>query len=830
MVSVFHRIDVAASNASIFQTALSNDGLFYTLHDSNQRILFGSIFNSNQDPTMIVHGTKATTEITRLKLGYEEDMVKKQGILDTNRALNFLKGDIGNGSNGILEWLQYHGGGSNHIVDIDHSKECLYVTGTFGSNVMRLYDRTHVNALYTLMNSNNQSEQDASSIYIAAYTGSDGAYLWSTSITARIPSRLEAQALRSTPANDRFYVAGTYESRTGESGQGIPQQILFSLESNMTLDISGLSNGSFLGSYTYQKEDAENFPQMNWSTLLPGHCRDLDGNQDWIVAIGNQSAASNAYVRAYNASGSQVWHTEFSSNNVIPYAVRIHDCSESVYVAVREGFGQTGLYTFGLSHGMSLRPPQFIHAPAVSTGSFQMTLAPQNTYMTFDTYCDLYVLDSFNQSIKAPSSPYTINPYESNATLTQDILLTKMNSNGSTLWFARGSGHGHDVASCVYTSPYGDVYFTGHYQNKIDLYDGFGAFHESIVNESSSNTDAAVICKLSRQGHFIYAMQIEGVSENYPTMGVCDALGNMFIAGTQGSAVLTMTDATQKNPQTLLSRVSNAHCEGFIVKYDHDSYYYLLTDEFRPEDTGIELSFLNTPTIPNSKRRCFVSLGKRPNPLTPISNVDPYTLSLEHVYQIHESMKLSLAWYGGYWRMTTRDIVTRQDITVRSLSCEQGWGGTGSLAGGLGGLISSFTAAANPVDILGMPKYFVIGNQLYPPVCMPYAGRIMAVSGTMTPGLSTLPDSNGTWMITFAIRNLITQQLSTITEDGLETDLYTLVFTVGSNDRVQIGAWGQSPRIPYAFPAGAILVWEVIDIRGNIPVSLPTLTMWTQFA
>lgn len=837
MGSIFHRIDVAASNEYVFQKALSNDGLFYTTYDSNQRIFFGSTFNSNQDPAMIVHGTKATTEITRLQVGYEDDMIEKHGMLDTNRTINFLRGDLGNGSNSILDWFQYHGGGSNSIADMDYSKDFIYVIGTYGSNIMRLYNRININAQYTLPNSNILPGGDASSVYIAAYDGSNGAYVWSTSITTTVPSHLQASAIRATPQNDRFYITGIYEPQVGE--------IRFKLEENsvLTLTVSegvGASNGSFLTSYTYQKDDADNFPDMEWLTLLPGQCRDLDANENWILATGNNPTASNAYVRAFLPNGTRAWNTEFSSNNVIPYAVRIQECSQSVYVATREGFGQTGLYTFGLSNGTLLRPPQFIHTPAAPSGYSGITplLDPKSTYMTFDVNCDLYILDSFNQSISVPISPapYTIDPYESNSISTQDILLTKMNTNGDTLWYVRGSGHGHDAASCVYTSPYGDVYFTGHFQNKIDLYDGFGAFHESIARESSSNsaaTDAVVVCKLSRHGHFVYANQIEGVSRTHPVIGMCDTFGNVYLAGTQAAPVLTFPDPMGDVPKTLMSRVQNAFCEGFIIKYDHDSYYYLLEDEFRGSDTGIELSFYNAPAIPNSQRRCFVSLGTRPNPATPVANVDPYTLAIKAMYQVYETTKLSLTWYGGYWRTSMRDV-TGQNIMVNSLVSLSGWGGTGSVAGPLGGLISTFTAAADPIKVLGFPKYFSVGDQLHPPIFMPYTGYIMAVTGYFNQPISSLPGADNTWFISFAIRELTSQRLSTLTEDGLATDSYVLTFSITpgqpNNDRLQIGRWGQSPRVPYKYLAGSILVWEVIDIRGTIPLSLPILTAWTQFA
>ena len=826
--AVYHRIDVATAHGTVFTEARSNDALFQTTNNSNQAMLFGSVFQPEKEPALVIRGTDATTKINRLMFGYQDDLLGQKAILDTRKSLNYLRGDIGNGSNAIIDWVQVHGGPSNGVVDIDQDDRCVYMTGTFGSNILYLYDRPSMNYYYTLTNSNITGAE--TSIYLSAYTASNGAYRWATTISACNPSHLEATAMRALGSN-QICVSGTFEP----SGQ----TLRFSSDRSDDLDLAAASNipvsSSFLALYTYNPLSDALEPDLRWRTLVKGVCKDIDGTSNMVIVAGDQPMYSNIYVQRYDAlSGSLQWDVPMIPNGSSVQSVRIQPCENAVYLATSESNGNTGLYKLGLSNG-SIQSSNYF--PRVDVGLDPgLPHVPKGTYMAFDANCDLYVLDSYNKTFSWNGQD--VNPYlESNTNIaTMDVLLSKHSrSNGSLMWFARGSSRGKDLAKCVFTNAHGDVYWTGLYQDRLDVYDGFGALHTGVVRESvgGSNHHAGFVCKMSQYGHFIYATQIEGVSPMHPIIGTCDSIGDYYIAGSQGASNAVIYNSLQTSNIQRLSRVANAQSEGFLVKYDQDSLYFLLSDELDDRHNGIELSFVNAPDIPDMHRRCSLTIGHRQNSNVSRSNIDPNLLHRTAHYEIFDTSKISFSWYDRYWRLMTRDNSTLQDLTVRTIRATHGWAGTGSPAGIFGGVTSSFTFSA-----FSLEGGLEVGTQLFNSICMPFSGRVLVATSTLQPSLSeglanaedaieivALEDAR----VKMSIRNFTRNTLSSVDADGHPTDIHSIIFAMYlGTDAKAIVNWTHASTTPYRFNAGDILTWEVSAVVGTI-FSFPAVTMWVQF-
>lgn len=639
---VYHRIDVATYPGYVFTESMSNDVVFRTTIDSNQRTLFGSV--TTPEPALVIR-SDATIEVPRLVLRHDDDFLTRHAVIDTKKALHFLNGDLGNGSNALVDWLQYQGG-SNTVADLDMdpSGHYLYVTGNYSSNAIYFYDRMEAVSAYTLSN----DLEDNTSVFIASYATSNASYMWSTAITAN-GGNLNARAIR-TNASHQVFVAGSFSNHpervvTFSHNLNDPNR-LFVAASNTIPSVTGFT--SYISAYTHPLD----IPTFQWFAATPGICRDIDVSSNAVFAVGDDS--NYAFVFAFDSgNGSLLWHKQLGSNLVLAHSLRYDACeSPKVRVAARVILsGQTELYTFSASNG-DLLAIQLFESRLDGPNANEV----QATSMTFDPTCrSLYVLDSFNKPADS-LSPY-VNP--ETMTVTQDILLSKyqLDSSGnlySQEWQARAAGYGKDIAHSIFTNPYGDVYFTGHYQNRIDIYDGFGAIHSHLQETASNSTDAAFICKLSAQGHMVFMTQLEGVSMDTPVLGTADANGHFYLAGTQNADPLTIHTTLSTTNVKLASRMAPLS-EGFIVKYNQDSIYYLLHDSLRDTDNGFELSLVNS----SADRYCIVHLGDM---LNTNNSSDPYLFNITSRYFVQQACKRSFVWYEGNWHPMVHDTFTEDPI------------------------------------------------------------------------------------------------------------------------------------------------------------------------
>lgn len=111
-----------------------------------------------------------------------------------------------------------------------------------------------------------------------------------------------------------------------------------------------------------------------------------------------------------------------------------------------------------------------------------------------------------------------------------DIMTGKFNSNGDLLWIKRAGGSyggdcglpNNDNGAAIALDNANGVYITGHYAFNLQV---------GTENFTASSTVDAYVAKYDRDGNFLWAKSMGGVSWDVATSVACDANNNVFVAG-----------------------------------------------------------------------------------------------------------------------------------------------------------------------------------------------------------------------------------------------------------------------------------------------------------
>lgn len=115
-------------------------------------------------------------------------------------------------------------------------------------------------------------------------------------------------------------------------------------------------------------------------------------------------------------------------------------------------------------------------------------------------------------------------------------------------WVAQIGGSSSDIGQAIATDASGNVYTIGNFQGTADFDPGTGVF-----NLSSASGGTVFISKLDKDGHFVWAKQVGGLSSAKPLAIAADAIGYIYITGyfngtadfDPGAGVYNMTAGAQ---------------------------------------------------------------------------------------------------------------------------------------------------------------------------------------------------------------------------------------------------------------------------------------------
>ena len=133
----------------------------------------------------------------------------------------------------------------------------------------------------------------------------------------------------------------------------------------------------------------------------------------------------------------------------------------------------------------------------------------------------------------------------------QNVYITKFDSNGNVLWAKSAIGSGNDCAYSISTDGSGNSIITGYFGSPTII---FGAY--TLTNTGSSSI---FIVKYDPNGNVLWAKSSIGSSWDNGYSVSTDAAGNIFSTGSYSGATITFNTFT-------LANIGGT--DGFITKYD----------------------------------------------------------------------------------------------------------------------------------------------------------------------------------------------------------------------------------------------------------------------
>lgn len=161
-----------------------------------------------------------------------------------------------------------------------------------------------------------------------------------------------------------------------------------------------------------------------------------------------------------------------------------------------------------------------------------------------DTYGNAYYTGKFQSSALFPNNQ----TYVSNGS--SDIFVSKINSQGNTLWVKTAGGSNIDEGTSAAVDAQGNVYATGFYSGTAT----FG--NQNITVEG--NTDAFLV-KYNNAGNLIWVISAGGNDSDKAKSVAVDAAGNVYISGSYiNSATFGTITVNCSGPGVFLAKYNSA--------------------------------------------------------------------------------------------------------------------------------------------------------------------------------------------------------------------------------------------------------------------------------
>lgn len=201
-----------------------------------------------------------------------------------------------------------------------------------------------------------------------------------------------------------------------------------------------------------------------------------------------------------------------------------------------------------LSNRSFAQAPDWLWAKSAGMGKPMEYLSP-NSVVAVDASGNIYMAGySISSSITFDST-----------TLTNvcGIFLAKYDVNGNVLWAKGPDGTGFCAATSIAVDALGNIYITGRFSGPTITFD-------SIILTNSSNHEDIFITKYDPSGNVLWAKSAGGNKVDQASSVAVDASGNVYIAGSFTSPIITFDSITLTNPQG----GSFGSTDLFLTKYD----------------------------------------------------------------------------------------------------------------------------------------------------------------------------------------------------------------------------------------------------------------------
>ena len=150
--------------------------------------------------------------------------------------------------------------------------------------------------------------------------------------------------------------------------------------------------------------------------------------------------------------------------------------------------------------------------------------------ITTDLTGNVYIAGIYDGTVDFDPGPGVFNLISNAAS---NIFIEKLDANGNFIWVKSIAGEvGPDSHKHLSADASGNVYFTGFYQDTIDIDPGNGVF-----NLISNGLHDVFILKLDISGNFAWAKSIGGTADDASNNITFDMSGNVYVTGLYGDTV-----------------------------------------------------------------------------------------------------------------------------------------------------------------------------------------------------------------------------------------------------------------------------------------------------
>lgn len=283
-----------------------------------------------------------------------------------------------------------------------------------------------------------------------------------------------------------------------------------------------------------------------------------------VSPLGNQ----DAFILKLNSSGMFQWVKTFGSANFVScsaLSLAIDNNNDIVLsgffadvVDFDPGPAVTALAATGFADGFILKlnsAGNFVWAKAFLGSDYinpyTLTTDANNNIFSSGTFYGTYDFDP------------GIGQTNLSASQTDDIYVTKLNSNGNFTWAKKLGNNNYENVEGIVTDQAGNVYISATFTDTLDTDPG-----ANVVNLITQN-DAILMLKLNATGDFVWSKKIEGNGYTYPENIDINSQGHIYLTG-------YFDGVADFDPGNSINNLTSAgDYDIFVSKYDENGNFIL---------------------------------------------------------------------------------------------------------------------------------------------------------------------------------------------------------------------------------------------------------------
>lgn len=454
----------------------------------------------------------------------------------------------------IVDWSNHYGGDDYDVIsNISHDSENnLYVTGSFTGTA----EFNH-GGVSQQLNSNGGGDMFLMKL------NSQGELVWLKQIGG---GHLDYGQGLSIDTDDNIYVVGRYAGIVDFDPSG---DELFLISEQPSAEFVCKFNG-----------DGE----LQWANSIQGQSfQSVSANQVVIDGQGNAVVTGFVMGMAYFENGEEHYEvTSYGGQNADVFVSKYSPNGDLLMVKTFGGESNESCFATFSDHlnniviaGSFLGESFFDESTnqvVISNGSSDIYIAKLNTSGDVEwaksfggeeeDYCLSVVMDNSGNIYHSGIFSGSVSFQEGQADLTlnslsqNDVYLSKLSSEGTTLWVQQIIGNPWGIYSSITLDGNNNIIVTGYFSESITFNNGVS--ETSLVSETGRST---YIAKYDTNGNFLWAYMVGSDYHASAVKASLDASENLFVAGYFGG---TMYNGSGLTSAVLVSTTSIS--DGFILK------------------------------------------------------------------------------------------------------------------------------------------------------------------------------------------------------------------------------------------------------------------------